>query len=282
MIPAESPRYLAVVLLLLACWMDGPVVRKNLRYFVETCGSGCYNRGSVWGRCGHNLKRAAICRHLNGGVASPHSNQNCWKHIQGSGTRWQGGFRMNAGVVTRELEQATEVVEAKPAISRCPVVTAVVSSSGTREDAVINTENQNTLTIQSVLTLPNDATHAHLACHEIVTKFELFNYNEREVIAVRTAVCEALSNAMQHGNATDPRKVLEVALSIDEARGEIRIKDQGAGFDPSTLPDPTLEENIGSECAGRGWLIMRHFMSQVEIAAPGNCIVLTLERGRRW
>jgi len=198
---------------------------------------------------------------------------------------------MNAGIVTRELEHGSPLVEAAPATPRCSIAPQPADGLNRPKEAhPIDQQNQSIGDLpqrrrpvfEAVLKLPSDSAHAQLACREIVTKFELFNYNEREIIAARTALYEALSNAMEHGNGNDPSRQLQVSYAIDESRCVMRVCDEGDGFDPATLPDPTLEENVGSECAGRGWLIMRHFMSEVAIVDPGNCVVLTLERGRRW
>ncbi len=193
---------------------------------------------------------------------------------------------MNAGVVTFELDQASALVEADD--SKC-------CHQSNRDQSVSKQEAKNTtvmqqsyqpgnedVVIEATLELPSTTQHAHTACHEIAARFEWLNYNEREVIAARTAVYEALSNAIQHGNSNDPSKRLTVSYRIDHLQCVISIQDEGDGFDPASLPDPTLDENVGSECAGRGWLIMRHFMSDIEIRKPGNCVVLTLLRGKKW
>jgi len=109
-----------------------------------------------------------------------------------------------------------------------------------------------------------------------------FGYNDRELVAVQTALLEAFSNAWAHGGTGSARDNVSIAYVVSEDACTICVSDSGPGFDPSTLPDPTSPEHFDQVCAGRGLLIMRHFMSNVEILAPGNCVKLILRRGERW
>lgn len=67
----------------------------------------------------------------------------------------------------------------------------------------------------------------------------------------RVGLTEALSNAMLYGNSDDPSKRVLVEVALQAGRLEARVTDQGPGFDPSTVPDPTTPENITKPC-GRG------------------------------
>ncbi|QDU95741.1 ATP-binding protein [Lignipirellula cremea] len=107
-------------------------------------------------------------------------------------------------------------------------------------------------------------------------------YSDREQVAVRTAFYEAWSNAFEHGNQADPAKMLVVSYYVTTVSCSISLQDEGDGFDPAELPDPTSAENLMRECPGRGLLIMRHFMSRVDIEPPGSRIQLVLDRAQRW
>ena len=50
---------------------------------------------------------------------------------------------------------------------------------------------------------------------------------------------EAITNAIVHGNKEDDTKQVELSLSCAQRAVEIQVKDQGEGFDPGTVPDPT-------------------------------------------
>src|SRR5438132_1325023 len=54
-------------------------------------------------------------------------------------------------------------------------------------------------------------------------------------------------------------------------RREVRITDEGKGFDPSDVPDPTAIENLERPC-GRGLMLMKHYMTEVEYNESGNSV----------
>ena len=104
-----------------------------------------------------------------------------------------------------------------------------------------------------------------------------FGYDQAACFAVRTAVEEAVGNAIHHGNANDPDRTVTIEYAADAARVVIDVRDEGLGFDPRSVPDPTRPENIDIP-AGRGIMLMRSYMSEVEYAVPGNRVRMTLVR----
>ena len=84
-------------------------------------------------------------------------------------------------------------------------------------------------------------------------------------------------NAMKHGNRNDPTKRVTVVCVIDEQRTAIDVMDEGEGFDPTAVPDPTLDENLTLP-SGRGIVLMRSFMTTVSFRPPGNCVCMVYER----
>ena len=94
-------------------------------------------------------------------------------------------------------------------------------------------------------------------------------YDQAACFAVRTAMEEAVANAIHHGNEDDPQRKVTIEYAADEASIEIAIADEGRGFDPNTVPDPTRPENVDIP-SGRGIMLMRVYMSEVEFTAPGN------------
>ena len=85
---------------------------------------------------------------------------------------------------------------------------------------------------------------------------------EETVFGIETAVREAVTNAVVHGNKEDERKTVEVIFNCLEHRVEIEVKDQGEGFDANGVPDPTTAENI-LKTSGRGIFLIRAFMDDV-------------------
>ena len=111
----------------------------------------------------------------------------------------------------------------------------------------------------------------------IVQHLEEMQYDERDVFGVRLAIEEALVNAIKHGNQMDPNKTVRIACRIGQQLVRIEIEDQGEGFHPEEVPDPTADENLERPC-GRGIMLMRAFMSRIEYNAAGNLVILEKQR----
>ena len=94
-------------------------------------------------------------------------------------------------------------------------------------------------------------------------------YSEVTVFAVRLAIEEALNNAIRHGNAMDPDKTAELVYEVTDEHVDIRISDEGPGFDFEDVPDPTLDENLDKP-TGRGLMLIRAYMDTVEFNEKGN------------
>jgi serine/threonine-protein kinase RsbW len=89
--------------------------------------------------------------------------------------------------------------------------------------------------------------------------------DDESVHWVGVAVRESVINAIKHGNAGDERKrvYIEFTPLADEDPGlAIRVRDEGAGFDPSILPDCVAPENL-LKCSGRGIFLIRSFMDEL-------------------
>ena len=84
------------------------------------------------------------------------------------------------------------------------------------------------------------------------------------------AIREALANAVLHGNLQDPRKEVRISCSVQPGLGiSIVVKDQGKGFDPTKVSDPTAIENVLSE-SGRGIHLMKALMDEVHFERGGT------------
>ncbi len=85
---------------------------------------------------------------------------------------------------------------------------------------------------------------------------------------------EALRNAMIHGNRNDPEKKVTIETQVTEEAVIISVEDEGEGFDPGKLPDPTLDENLLKE-GGRGVYLINHLMDEVAYERGGRKVVMT-------
>lgn len=111
----------------------------------------------------------------------------------------------------------------------------------------------------------------------MLAALEHHRYDATCSFAVRLAIEEALANAFRHGNKGDRRKHVRLVCQVDARQVRIEIEDQGEGFDPNAVPDPTAPENIELPC-GRGIVLMRAYMSSVVFHPPGNRVEMRFDR----
>jgi len=102
-------------------------------------------------------------------------------------------------------------------------------------------------------------------------------FSDRARFAIRLAVDEALCNAIRHGNKCDLNKKVQITIDFTAEAFDIVIQDEGTGFVPEKVPDPTLEENLG-KLGGRGVLLMKAYMTHVDYNDKGNCVHLVKGR----
>ena len=128
------------------------------------------------------------------------------------------------------------------------------------------------------VTIPSDLAEARRVQTLIEEALQACAYSEHDIFSIKLALEEALVNAIKHGNQMDPDKRVFVTYKITASRFEIRITDEGEGFNPEDVPDPTAIENIERPC-GRGLLLMRGFMTEVEYHPPGNSVSMAKVKG---
>lgn len=119
--------------------------------------------------------------------------------------------------------------------------------------------------------ISTDMTAARKLAEQVVARAQACGYSAEAVFAIKLALEEALMNAIKHGNRRDPDKRVHVEYSVDAKQVDISVTDQGRGFDPAEVPDPTADENL--ECpTGRGIMLMRAYMDHVEFNQSGNAV----------
>lgn len=128
------------------------------------------------------------------------------------------------------------------------------------------------------VTIPSDTAQGQAVQERIIALLQELEYPERDVFGVRLSLEEALVNAIKHGNQLDPDKNVRVCCDLNDDAVRITIEDEGPGFIPAEVPDPTCEENIEIP-SGRGIMLMRAFMNLIEYNDVGNCVVMEKHRG---
>lgn len=91
---------------------------------------------------------------------------------------------------------------------------------------------------------------------------------------ILVSALEAVNNAILHGNNSNREKWVHFELVYNDKELKIIVEDEGDGFSPVDVPDPTLPENI--ELAnGRGVYLMKHLADVIKYNKKGNAVTLT-------
>ena len=112
---------------------------------------------------------------------------------------------------------------------------------------------------------------------EVIDCLSTSGHGDAAVFAVRLALEETLANAVRHGHGGDEAREIQVRAEIGSVGVTLEVEDGGVGFDPEAVPDPTAEENL-TIASGRGLALIRAFMSEVIVHAPGNRIAMRFDR----
>ena len=94
---------------------------------------------------------------------------------------------------------------------------------------------------------------------------------------LRVAVAEALANAIVAGNGEDRNKSVLVRAELLADTIRIHVTDEGAGFDPASIQEPLLPDDL-ERPNGRGLYLIRNLVDHVQFNPQGNSICMTLRR----
>jgi serine/threonine-protein kinase RsbW len=115
----------------------------------------------------------------------------------------------------------------------------------------------------TLLRLPSRIEAVNEAAATVARLLSNLGITDDDSFGIDVAVREAVSNAVVHGNQEVESKVVELSLKASPEAVEILVHDEGAGFRPEDVPDPTETDNI-LKTSGRGIFLMRNFMDEVE------------------
>lgn len=90
---------------------------------------------------------------------------------------------------------------------------------------------------------------------------------------IMVSTLEAVNNAILHGNKLDPNKVVDIIIKSQDNELIIKVRDEGSGFNPGEVPDPTKPENI-EEINGRGIFLMSHLSDKIRFNKKGNLVTM--------
>ena len=119
------------------------------------------------------------------------------------------------------------------------------------------------MTLTTQLVLPSHIEAVADAAAAVTDFVRNCGVSEEAAFGIEMALREAVTNAMVHGNHEDESKSVEVVFNCHDNELEVEVRDQGEGFDPARVPDPTNAENL-LKTSGRGIFLMRTFMDEIE------------------
>jgi serine/threonine-protein kinase RsbW len=93
---------------------------------------------------------------------------------------------------------------------------------------------------------------------------------------ILVSAMEAVNNAIIHGNKSVSDKLVDIEISCETDELKIKVTDEGPGFRPETVPDPTTPENI-EELNGRGIYLMSHLADKIIYSKKGNSVTMTFK-----
>jgi len=125
--------------------------------------------------------------------------------------------------------------------------------------------------------IPSDLNEARSVQDRIENQLRQSHFEDKEIFGIRLALEEAIVNAIKHGNQLDSNKKVYVRIRILPERFDVGIVDEGPGYDPDEIPDPLAEENL-ERPSGRGLFLMKHYMTEVTVHPPGNCLTMSKVR----
>ncbi|MCB0706682.1 MAG: ATP-binding protein [Saprospiraceae bacterium] len=88
---------------------------------------------------------------------------------------------------------------------------------------------------------------------------------------ILVSLTEAVANAIIHGNCNDESKTVEVECRTKGNMVAFRVSDQGCGFDPNCIADPTCGENL-VKIGGRGVFLMRELCDKLQFLNNGRTV----------
>lgn len=109
-----------------------------------------------------------------------------------------------------------------------------------------------------------------ITVEEFINYFAVeLNLKEEKINGLLISITEAITNAIKHGNKSDKNKLVFIDVIYDDEFITIKVKDQGEGFNPNIIPDPTHPDNLLKD-SGRGVYLMKIYMDEIKFNKTDN------------
>ncbi len=122
-----------------------------------------------------------------------------------------------------------------------------------------------------MLKIPSDLNELQNTEQLVKKIFEQYRLDMTLFPNILICIMEAITNAIVHGNEKNHNKYVTISTKYEKEHLHVRITDEGAGFDPCAIPDPTLPENI-YRSGGRGVFIIHQLTDYVSFKDEGKTI----------
>ena len=121
----------------------------------------------------------------------------------------------------------------------------------------------------NVCVIPCDRRETSKPKEAIMRELSACKFSEDEIFAVKLALEEALANAIKHGCCNDRSRKITIRYAVSPAKAVIIVRDEGCGFSPSAIPDPTTPEHLPKP-DGRGILLIKAYTDEVTFRDQGR------------
>jgi serine/threonine-protein kinase RsbW len=108
------------------------------------------------------------------------------------------------------------------------------------------------------------------AIDEVINEIGITQENYGKILV---STLEAVNNAIMHGNKFEKEKFVDVEISYKNKNLKIKIKDEGKGFVPEEVPDPTIPRNLEA-LNGRGIFLMSKLADNIKYSKRGNEVTM--------
>lgn len=105
---------------------------------------------------------------------------------------------------------------------------------------------------------------------------KVYHIDNQKFVDIRLSILEAVNNAIIHGNQLDSSKKVLISETLDDNVLMVYVEDQGLGFDPSKVQDPTRKSDL-SLPGGRGIHLMRHLADRLDFLKGGQSVLLRFQ-----
>lgn len=130
-----------------------------------------------------------------------------------------------------------------------------------------------TITQTRTVTFPSVKENVALVERFVDEICEFYNIGDENYGNILIAITEAVSNAIYHGNRLDPDKSVRFFYETKDNNLCFTVQDEGRGYNPETLPDPTDPENVENP-NGRGVFLMRRLTDDIKFFDEGRKVEL--------